>query len=251
MIPPVTRSFPVLSGIKSWWSLDRSPINDNVNSINLGATRINTSGKIENCVFFPITGNTTVEHGGSFESKLRYNSGDGISYTYWFKLLNPFSISGILTPGPFFSCRIITGSSQIVLFDSSIDTSGLSVTNTNLKTNLAVSIDGVFQPNVQLLSGFNPAIEQWYFVAVMYDATTQKISTSINASGIITSSAFQAIPSGTFGAFRFGKSNQASGNSFLVDNITLWHKTLSQTEINALYNSGDGANLVTFRASLV
>jgi len=92
----------------------------------------------------------------------------------------------------------------------------------------------------------------WYHGAITYDDSEQEIKFYLNGSLIDTkSSAFSGIYDST-SSFIIGSYRDGYGEFFdgKLDEISVWNKVLSSTEISDNYNSGDGEELTGSETNL-
>lgn len=87
-----------------------------------------------------------------------------------------------------------------------------------------------------------PATSTWYFVACWYNSSTQTLYISVNDGTADSGSLGGAInPSGT-GQAKVGRLVLATPRFWdgMIDEVGFWQRTLTASEITALYNGGSG-----------
>jgi len=87
-------------------------------------------------------------------------------------------------------------------------------------------------------SGFTPTVSTWYHLVVTYDGT----NTIIYINGDLKVTSNTAVQSGTsascvMGIYPGGTVEWYNG---IIDEVGIWSRALSSTEVTALYNSGNG-----------
>lgn len=93
---------------------------------------------------------------------------------------------------------------------------------------------------VENISGFSTGV--WYHIVVTASNTNTRGRVYINGSQVGTDTTFSATaPQSVSANFRLGR-DQSSGIYFdgLMDEVAVWSKELSSTEVTNLYNSGSG-----------
>lgn len=81
----------------------------------------------------------------------------------------------------------------------------------------------------------------WYMAAAVHDSINNQLLLSINAGTQDTAAHTAGILDGT-GDFRIANDSFAEPFDGLIDEVGIWKRTLSTTEISDLYNSGSGRN---------
>jgi hypothetical protein len=99
------------------------------------------------------------------------------------------------------------------------------------------------EANEILAVNWSPSASTWYHVVCTWDASASTAEFFINGSSIGTATgALTDIQNGT-AAFEIGSWSGGGANYLydgLIDEVGVWSKILSGTEITALYNSGSG-----------
>lgn len=90
----------------------------------------------------------------------------------------------------------------------------------------------------------------WYFVVAVFDVVNQTVGISLNGAAISTTSTGKAtntsIHSGSVSSFRLGAFSSGTFPADAeFDELAVWKRTLSASEITELYNSGSGKHLTT------
>jgi hypothetical protein len=97
--------------------------------------------------------------------------------------------------------------------------------------------------NVDVFSTFNLSNNTWYNIVGTFDGTQTwnlYINGVLNNSGTYNPSGASAATGITYGASDPGDANKYVGN---IDEIGIWSKVLSSTEISDLYNGGSGQTM--------
>jgi hypothetical protein len=92
-------------------------------------------------------------------------------------------------------------------------------------------------------TSYNTSVGVWYHVIVTYDGANLKLYVNGNLEGTVADSSFVKIVSGIF---RIG--NNSDGfyprrYKGLLDEVGLWNRALTSSEVAELYNSGNGLSL--------
>ena len=208
-------SFPT-SGIQAYWKLDESSGNA-ADATGNGNTGVNTSvtygaGALNNCGIF--NGSALLDCGSS--STLA-NNVTGYSVSAWLQIADH-------TQTQFYIADWGTTPSGNENF--AIWTNG----GADFGTRFSDSAGTYYTSN----SGVTPTNNTWYHVVATYNG----ISLIIYVNGTAHSQAVTAVPH-VGGDFQIG----ARGNSSLnlngkIDEVGVWNRALSSTEVTTLYNSG-------------
>jgi hypothetical protein len=218
----------LLTGIVSYWKMDEtSPTGNRVDQVastnNLVVTSTLTAptlGKLGDCAFASAGGGwLTVADNAS----QNFSTAAGISITGWINIVS-------------FSQPIPT---ILAKFDGTTQHSFLLCYNSGTGNfQWTLSADGVTDFNCQL--PFAPAFGTWYFVAATWDGTTMRLS--VNAGTPVTLGFVGPIVHTTNVMesliFNFGGTGFAADAK--VDEVGLWSRALSATEIATLYAGGTG-----------
>jgi hypothetical protein len=219
------------SGLVSYWRLDESSGNaaDSVGSNTLTNTSVTYStGKIGNgAVFVPASSaNLQISSG----SQVGLNITSDLSLSLWFK---PNA-----TPG----------SGQVLLSKSNFTTSNrtyqLSYENSGSPW-LVWQISASGTNSVQTIMTYTTTLTNstWYHLVVRYKASTTTSTIYIDGSLVATNT---GMPSSIFNgtsAFTLGARSNTTADVFLdgmLDEVGIWSREITTTEIAYLYNSGSG-----------
>jgi hypothetical protein len=87
----------------------------------------------------------------------------------------------------------------------------------------------------------------WWFVVCTYDATNDLIGISVNGSALTTASHSGGAFDGA-GNFGLGRSMGSVAYHYdgLIDEVGIWKRLLSATDITTLYNAGNGLAYTAF-----
>lgn len=109
--------------------------------------------------------------------------------------------------------------------------------DTSTAVEMGVNIGGVikaFAPTVSAMS-----TGTWYFLCGTYDGTTMTLY--LNGASVGTSTAASgAMSTGAFSLYLGNNNLSGEFNAHYVDELGIWSRALSSTEISQLYNSGAG-----------
>ena len=105
---------------------------------------------------------------------------------------------------------------------------------------LSVSDDGTNSDVLEVETTLNTGT--WYHVVCNWDASAGEVEFFVNGSSVGTDSGLITSLYGSGnGEFQIGsRDGTASWLNGLIDEVSIWSKILTSTEITALYNSGDG-----------
>jgi hypothetical protein len=114
---------------------------------------------------------------------------------------------------------------------------GLRLTTTTWQ--FLVSGTGLGAGDLKTVSLGTPSTSTWYFLVVYHDATANEIGISINGGAFTTTATSAGVFDGTAN-FQMGALESSDYFGGAVDELGIWKKKLSSTEISDLYNSGSG-----------
>lgn len=89
---------------------------------------------------------------------------------------------------------------------------------------------------------FETVLNQWYFVVLQHDATNNLIILNINNGSSIETFSHTTGSHNSSGKFYIGANVSSLGlnANYLVDEVAIWKRLLTASEINALHNNGKG-----------
>lgn len=214
---------PDYTNLVSWWSLNEADNSTRFDSHGTSHLTPNTGtngsvdGKIKRAARF--TGGAEILQ-ITTPSELVVGNFD-FSFCAWVYLTNKSGASQqeIGTKGKL----SLSGLQWRLYYDNSTDRFVFSVTD-----------DGVTQTTVS--ASVVPSVNTWYFLSCGHDSVNDTIWITYNDGGVISSNSFSAgVYNAVNGTFWVGSSLYG-----YVDEPSFWRRTLSTTDISALYNSGDG-----------
>jgi hypothetical protein len=223
---------PIWNGLSSYYRLDETSgtaVSDTKGGITATASNLtewNSSGKNNYCAKFnSTTSQISLDTTGS---NYNFERTDSFSISMWYKRLatggNPFLFSKSVVGGNW------TGYGAYFDFDK-IDFSILSNTSNwahVLTTNTYTST------------------ANWYHFVFTYNGSGSANDLLIYSNGVLqdtskTHNTFLSGSSKTNVPFRIGNRNAGLGANAFIDEFSIWSgKVLTQSEITALYNSGNG-----------
>ena len=217
----------------SYWKFDESSGNaaDSVRSNTLTNTNSASfvTGKIGNGV--------DVEKDSSQYFKIDDGSQSGLDITGdmsivgWYK---PESLpSGAYAMTPLVSKWVSTSNQRAFRFGISQDASNVTSLGLNHSGNGSTSTNNYV--NYAFSTG------TWYFIGMVYDASAGSVEFYVHGSSIGTVSSLATSTYNSSAQFEIGGNAQQSEYADgIIDEVGVWARTLSSTEISALYNSGNG-----------
>jgi hypothetical protein len=128
---------------------------------------------------------------------------------------------------------------------------GTNIADTELRLDYDVSpdrfrwyiSDGTAIRSCSSASLGSPSINTWYFFCVQYNFTTRLLSCSWNNGALdVGGTALIADPINIGGVFAIGRRANSSALhwSGMIDEVGIWNRLLSASEITQLYNAGSG-----------
>jgi hypothetical protein len=106
------------------------------------------------------------------------------------------------------------------------------------RLNLAISSDGVTP--VEKYVAFAPNLATWYHIAVVYDASAGTADFYINGTAQTQQTGLPTSIYNNDQKFNIGSHNGGQYMDGLIDEVGIWNRTLSSSEITSLYNGGSG-----------
>ncbi len=213
-------------GLISYWKLDEASGNavdsQGSNTLINNASAVYASGKIGNAVDLEA-------------SSVQYLSiSDGSQ--------SGLDLSGDFTVSQWIKLESSGGRSSISKYDD--NTSNLSYRTylTTTEMGMGLSSNGSSETFDSFSQTFNTGT--WYHVAWAYHAAAGSVEFFVNGSSIGTKTGYPTSLFNSAAAFRIGGQNAASNDALfdgMIDETGIWSRTLSGTEVAALYNSGVGA----------
>lgn len=122
------------------------------------------------------------------------------------------------------------------------------INHPSYSVSLVVTSNGTTETIAKSLG--NAPLNAWSHVAFYIDKDNAEIGFSLNNANFVTASVdcYNAAE-----GIRIGRESGSLGQSFTgyVDSINFWSRRLTQSEVNTLYNSGDGLSYYNFDSSLL
>jgi hypothetical protein len=215
----------LLSGLVSYWKFNEDPSGNNAADEkglhalpNTGVTQ-DASGKIGNAYAYSGTSSYTAELDSA-----DYELTSALSVSLWMK-----------------SSTASTWKCLISNYDSSVLENGwdLMITNTDILS-WSVRNDTQTPDNMYVEGSVDVVDGTWKHVVATFDGTYCRIYVNGTADG--TSSAWnhpiKYVDSNNF--FTIGRREIANLYTGSIDEVGIWNRALTQTEITSLYNSGSG-----------
>lgn len=214
----------LIDGLISYWKLDEASgnaldahgDNDLTDNFNVGATvsgKINGARDFDGTGYFSISDNESLSLTGNF------------TFAVWVKADDLSENRGVIgkwmSPAntKSYGIRYDTTSDQFLFFVSPGSVTGISIAST--------------------VSG-GIGTGTWYFIVVWHDADKDEIGISVNAGPPAT----QAHAGGVWDSdspFEIGRGTNPNLRwDGLIDEVGVWGRVLSSSEISELYNGGDG-----------
>ncbi len=220
----------LLTNLISYWKLDEASGNraDSVgsntlvdtNTVLAGTGKINNAADFEaaNTEYFTLADNASISIGNiDFTFSMWVNMESGGFRT----LINK---------------EIASGEREFVLW---YDTTGAVATNRlfwRVSDGLGAHSGDVVADTIGALS-----TGTWYFIVVWHDATADTVNIQVN-NGAVDSASYTFGGADTAGAFWMGNQVAAATRLWdgMIDEVGFWKRTLTATERQNLYNSGNG-----------
>lgn len=221
----------LIDNLISYWKLDESSGNaediHSTNDLTNNNTVTYTTGKINNGADF--------ESGSSQSLSVADNASlsitGALSISCWvnFESLPTGAIRALVS-------KYDSAGQQSFLFGYREDTG---------PTGLHVRLTDDGTTDKAYLWSWTPSLSTWYHVVMVYDPSqataTDRVITYINGSsqGVGTESWDASIYDST-ASFRLGATDDGNYFDGIIDEVGIWNKVLSSTEVTSLYNSGNG-----------
>lgn len=223
MLNSITGYCQLTTGLVGYWKLDGSA-NDatGVNNGSISGTATVETGKIGSAYYFAPYPSSYISIANSTSLNIQGNT---ISLSAWVKstsggtqmIVSKFSGVGTHTDPYFqYNLQLLQGSSLFPRFFLSIGGTAYYAANNTISINH----------------------NQWYHIAGTYDGTTMRLY--LNGSQIATTAVTGNIKS--YSTPVYISKNGALGETFIgnIDEVGIWNRTLSASEVSQLYNSGNG-----------
>lgn len=209
----------LIDNLIAYWKCDEASGNvldaHNVGPYNCTTSIGSATGKINNCRY------TTTGSGFGSTDNVFTSSDRDFSIACWFK--NGYNNSGHTVCSKYYQ-NDDQWSEFIILWDS----------NSPNKFKFKVIYGG--SNSVTVTSSVSFAVNTWYYVVVVHDSVNNFIGISVNGETLVTQSHSGGVNSNNDENLNF------LGNSWdtYIDEVGYWNRALTQTDIDALYNSGNG-----------
>lgn len=222
-------SYPTLTNnLKNYYKMDE--LTNNVSDSSMGNNKLVMYGTINS------------DSGKILTSRGNYTNSNYFDGSYgYFSDLTSFTISTWIKPNTAF-INMSTHQQRFLSYDNSgAGTCDMAFAYYENTGSFLFNVNNAGLPMINSSYNLRPSVNTWYFLTGTYNATSKNMTIYVNGVAGTPYTYNQASCSFASNYLRVGwKYNIANSLNISLDEIGVWDRALSSSEITQLYNSGNG-----------